>query len=159
MFLLKTLLIATYLFIFYQDIKARLVYWYLFPLAGIFSAVLYLNESSFNLFAISFLINVTVVLLILLVLYIYTKYKMKISLNSAIGLGDIFLFFALTATFNSVSFITFFVFSLITSLIIHSITSLKRKQLTVPLAGYMSLFFAMVYVAYWTGLTDNFYSL
>ncbi|MFD0963855.1 hypothetical protein [Pseudofulvibacter geojedonensis] len=84
---------------------------------------------------------------------------MKIHIKEAIGLGDILLFIALTCTFSLVSFITLFVSSLLFSLLLHLISSKGNKEKTVPLAGYMSLFFAISYIAYWSGLITNLYSL
>jgi len=159
MIFLKITLILTFLLIFYQDVKERLVWWFLFPIIGLISGILYVFETSFELFLYSILFNSIFILILLTVLYLYTKLKMKIDIKESIGLGDILLFFALTCTFSLISFITLFVFSLILSLLLHLILSKNDAQKTVPLAGYISLFFAISYLANWSELINNLYSL
>jgi len=159
MIFFKITLIFLFLLIFYQDTKERLVWWFLFPLVGLVCGTLYVFETSFKLFLYSVLFNSVFVLILLSVLFIYTKLKMKTPIRKTIGLGDVLLFLALTCTFSLISFVTLFVFSLILSLLLHLILSKIDLQKTVPLAGYMSLFFAITYLASWTGLITNLYSL
>lgn len=159
MIFLKIVLILTFLLIFYQDSKERLVWWFLFPLISIACGTLYVLETSIELFLFSILFNGIFIIILLLILFLYSKFKIKIHIKEAIGLGDVLLFFALTCTFSLVSFITLFVFSLILSLLIHIVLSKRKVEKTVPLAGYMSLFFAISYIAYWSGLITNLYSL
>jgi len=84
---------------------------------------------------------------------------MRVHIKETIGMGDVLLFFALTCTFSLISFITLFVFSLVLSLLLHLVLSKREIQKTVPLAGYMSLFFAISYLANWSELITNLYSL
>jgi len=51
------------------------------------------------------------------------------------------------------------VFSLIFSLILHLFLSRNSTLKTVPLAGYMSLFFACVYTSNWFGLINSVYTI
>jgi len=145
--------------VFYQDIKERLVWWFLFPIIGLTCGLLFAYQTSLELFLYSILFNTAFVLILLSILFLYTRLKMSIPIREAIGMGDILLFFALTCTFSLISFITLFVFSLILSLLLHLILSKRDSQKTVPLAGYMSLFFVISYIANWSGIITNLYSL
>jgi len=145
--------------VFYQDINERLVWWFLFPIIGLVSGVLFAHQTSLELFLYSILFNSSFILILLSILFLYSKLKMGIHIQEAIGMGDVLLFFALTCTFSLISFITLFVFSLVLSLLLHIVLSKNKPPKTVPLAGYMSLFFAISYLANWTGLITNLYSL
>jgi len=159
MVFLKVVLILTFLLVFYQDVKERLVWWLLFPFIGLICGTLYIFETSFELFLYSILFNSTFVLILLSTIFLYTKFKMRVHIKETIGMGDVLLFFALTCTFSLISFITLFVFSLVLSLLLHLVLSKREIQKTVPLAGYMSLFFAISYLANWSELITNLYSL
>lgn len=159
MVLLKTVMIAVLFSIFYQDLKERKVYWFLFPLVAVVSGLLFYNNTLRELFTRNVLINLAFTAFLLIVVYFYSKWKLKTSPKHVFGLGDTLLFICLAFSFASISFITLFVFSLIFSLVLHLILREKQKNKTVPLAGYMSLFFMLVYLSYWSGITTNLYSL
>ena len=80
-------------------------------------------------------------------------------MEDTFGLGDLLLFIALAFTFASVSFIILFVFGLLFSLILHLLFKNKSKLKTVPLAGYLSLFFLVAYLSHWFGLLPTLYIL
>jgi hypothetical protein len=67
------------------------------------------------------------------------------------------LFFVLAFSFSSISFIILFVFGLIFSLVLHLLLKKKSKHSTVPLAGYLSLFFSIAYVSHWGGILKSVY--
>ncbi|MEM6719245.1 MAG: hypothetical protein AAF611_08035 [Bacteroidota bacterium] len=144
--------------IFYQDIKDRSVYWFLFPIVACTAGYLYFTNTFFELFWRTATVNFGMILLILLVLHIYAKLKLKSNLQDVFGLGDALLFIALCVAFPIVSFIIFFVFSLLLSLAIHIVLKPTMKVASVPLAGYMSLFFLGIYAMHWTGLLTNIYN-
>ena len=113
----------------------------------------------FELFKTTLIINLVFVLFLILVILIYSKYKLKTTMSQAFGLGDMLLFFALAFTFSSVSFLVLFVFGLVFSLILHLFLKSKSKHKTVPLAGYLSLFFAITYLAHWLGILKSVYTI
>jgi hypothetical protein len=47
--------------------------------------------------------------------------------------------------FSTISFLTLFVFSLVFALVVHQFLKNNHPEETVPLAGYMSLFFGSIY--------------
>ena len=114
---------------------------------------------SVAVFVASIITNLLFVFLLLAVVFLYSKFKLKTSIKNTFGLGDGLLFIALAFTFTSVSFLVLFVFGLIFSLVVHLVLKRHSEHKTVPLAGYLSLFFAIVYSVHWLGLTETLYSI
>lgn len=156
---LKLVLITSFLVVFWQDVKSREVFWFLFPIIGICCGLLYYLNTITEWFLITIFMNVIFVSILLLVIYLYTKIKLKAAFKASIGSGDILLFVALSFSFSSISFITCFMLSLCFSLAFHLLLKKRDAFKTVPLAGYMSLFFALVYLGSWSGLIDSLYIL
>jgi hypothetical protein len=139
------LLVLTFALILYQDIKDRVVYWFLYPLIGVLCFSLSYYEIGLHTTIVNFLINISVISFIIGISKIYVTIKMKKTyINEVIGLGDLLFFFFICFSFAPITFIILFTFSLLFSLVIHLILNKKQDQ-TVPLAGYMSLFYSSVY--------------
>lgn len=85
--------------------------------------------------------NFSILFLMLLSLFIYFKWLRKIALSSTIGLGDLILFGAFVLGYSTIEFVIHFTIGLMVSLLLHLL--LKKNYtgaLTVPLAGYMSIY-------------------
>jgi hypothetical protein len=82
---------------------------------------------------------------------------MKRSIWQVIGLGDILMFIALGLCLPTLPFIVTFISSLIFSLIIHLIGSNNLHHNTIPLAGYMSLFYFVLFLADWLFLDNSLF--
>ena len=146
-FVLKALLISVFLVIFIQDTKDRMVYWFLYPAAGLLAYLIQAFNNDYILAAINSTINSVLTLTVLLVTYVYSKIIAKKNfVNEGIGIGDILMFIFLSFTFASIAFVILFVFALIFSLALHLIFKKKSQHNNVPLAGYMAIFFASVYM-------------
>ena len=146
MWLFKILLIFTFLIIFIQDYKSRLVYWFLYPIVGLLAFLIQTKENSFIIASTNSSINILFITLILLFCFLYAKLKLKKKfVNEVIGVGDILFFVFISFSFSILSFMVFFVFSLLFSLMVHFVLKNKEKDITIPLAGYMSFFFATIY--------------
>lgn len=158
LYIIQFLLLLCFFCVFWQDFKERKVYWFLFLLIGMFCAYLNYQSTLPELFAIGSLINGLFILSLTTLVFLYSKFKLKTAFGNAMGWGDVFLFFALIFSFSTVSFIVIFISSLIFSLITHLVIKKEARE-TVPLAGYISLFFAMTYIAYWTGFIDAVYKI
>ncbi len=158
MWILKISLILVFGLIFYQDLKERMAWWFLFPIVSVLAIALHLQSDSIEFVTISIVFNLFFIGFLLLVIYLYSKYKMKTSFFEVIGLGDVLLFVALSFSFSTITFIILFVFSLLIALLLHIVLPNKEHQ-NVPLAGYMSLFFAISYLAFWFHITPNLYRL
>ncbi len=157
--IIKFILIFTLIFILIQDVKERQVYWFLFPIVGLCCGVLYYKSTLPELFQIAILMNAFFVSILLLIVFLYSKFKLKTNLRNTFGLGDVLIFIALSFSFSTVSFLVIFIFSLFFSLALHLVFKKKKKGITIPLAGYISLFFAFVYISFWIGITNSLYSI
>ncbi|WP_299117808.1 hypothetical protein [uncultured Winogradskyella sp.] len=159
MVLFKIILVISLFYILLQDIKERKVYWFLFPIVMIVTGVLFYNNTLPELFLVNAMMNSMFIALLFFVMYIYSRFKLKTSLNQVFGLGDALLFIGLIGSFSFVSFVVVFVFSLVFSLVLHILVKAHQKEKTIPLAGYMSLFFLLTYISFWTGVTTKLYSI
>lgn len=148
-----------FLFVAYQDIKEREVYWFLFPFIGFLSAFLFYKNTLSELFFMSIAMNIFLVLVLIMVVVLYSKFKLNVSIRETMGIGDILLLFFLSFSFSTISFILILISSLIFSLAIHLVMKSKSQSQTVPLAGYVSLFFSISYVAFWSGIIDSLYTI
>ncbi|WP_345003812.1 hypothetical protein [Snuella lapsa] len=147
-----------FLIVFFQDYKERLVHWFLFPLIAVFGGILFYQSSERTLFMVSIAMNTVFILSLLFVIMVYARIKLRTGLLKVIGLGDLLLFMGLSVSFAPLSFITLFVAALVFSLILHLYLSKGRKGVTVPLAGYMSLFFLISHLIVWSGYGNIVYT-
>jgi hypothetical protein len=146
MWFLKLLLIITFFLIAYQDTKDRKVYWFLYPAVGILVFLLHINVTSLYSVLINVGFNLFFIAVLILVCYLYAEFKLKKNLlKEVLGLGDILFFAFISFSFSIISFFVLFIFSLLFSLLLHFTLGHKQTEKTVPLAGYMSLFFGTVY--------------
>lgn len=146
MWILKLLLIGVFLIIFIQDCKDRKVYWFLYPTLGILVFLIQIQFLDLFTTFINSAINLLFVSLLLLICYLYSILKLKKTLlKEVFGLGDLLFFIFIAFSFSTVSFIVLFVFSLLFSLSLHFALQHRQTDKTVPLAGYMSLFFGAVF--------------
>ena len=141
--------------IFLQDVKERKVYWFLFPLAAAALAWLNFQQLGLSLFSIHSAINLGIISMIMVILFLYAHLKMRRSLREVFGLGDLLFFVAISFALPSVSFIVLFVGSILFSGVLHLVR--RHQERTVPLAGYMALFFACCLIVNETGLFQNIY--
>lgn len=156
---LKISLIVISLIILYQDVTERKAYWFWFPLLIVLYSSVHLEHVVWQVFTLTSMLNLTIVGFFLLIIALYAKLKLRVNPRHVFGLGDALLFLALAFTFSTVSFITTFVFALVFALSIHVVFKKQSKFNTVPLAGYMSVFYAITYVAYWCNSIDSLYRI
>ncbi len=158
MVFIKVALILAFACTCIQDIKERKIYWFLPLLIGGLSGLLFYYNTLPELFLSSVILNLGLMLILLITLNFYIKLRLKTTLFNAIGQGDILMFVVLTFACSTTSFIVLFVGSLVFSLTVHLYVVRTRKaQLTVPLAGYMSLFFLGAYLIQWYSPNFNMY--
>lgn len=146
MWFLKFLLISVFFLVFFQDCKDRKVYWFLYPVMGGLVFTLQIQSVSIYPAIINTGFNIVFISFLLLVCYLYARLKLKQPLlKEVFGLGDLLFFVFIAFSFSVVSFLILFVFALVFSLLMHFAMKHSQADKTVPLAGYMSLFFAAVY--------------
>lgn len=160
MVLTKILLIMALVIVFLQDFKDRHVYWFLFPIIAVLCGFLFYKNTLPELFITSMIMNGLFILILVFVLWLYAKFKLETKLLNTIGIGDILLFIALTVSFSTVTFLIIFIGALFFSLILHFYKTVRtKKRTTVPLAGYMSLFFLISYLFQWAGIIISAYKI
>jgi hypothetical protein len=146
MWFLKLLLLCVFFIILYQDCKDRKVYWFLYPAIGVLVFLLQISITPLYSVLINSVFNLLFVAVLLSVCYLYAAFRLKKDLlKEVFGLGDVLFFIFIAFSFSIVSFFILFVFSLFFSLLLHFTLKHKQVEKTVPLAGYMSLFFGTVY--------------
>lgn len=135
------LLILVLLIIVYQDLKQRTIHVALPVITFILALVI--NYFTFELSSTDALLNLAFIAFNIIVLIIYFSIKSKKIVNpidTAIGLGDIVFFIAITPLFTLRPFVLFFIFGLVFSLLMHLIGNIVREIKTIPLAGYFAMF-------------------
>ena len=155
--ILKVLLTLALGIVFFQDNKERQVHWVLFPVIGGLAGLLFYGNTLNELFIASVVLNLLFVIVILFIVFMYALLKLRTNPFNTMGLGDILLFVGLSLSFSTISFMIIFVSALVFSLLLHVMAKGKSPSKTVPLAGYMSLFFILTYLSYWTGIIDSLY--
>lgn len=170
--ILKIGLMASLLAIFYQDLKERAVYTWVLIVGVIAFAGLHLAKVNWTSFWITVVINTGILLLILSILFFYIKWRLPdTQFFKAIAIGDLVFLIGLALGFSTVSFVTLLVFGLVFSFIIHQLAQARfsKKQdvsnpklsegmkATVPLAGYLALFFTGVMLVHWLGFYEQLY--
>jgi hypothetical protein len=113
---------------------------------GVLVAGIQLFHNPAGILLLSSLLNLLFVSILLAVCLAYSKLILKQRFFEVMGFGDVLFFIFLCFTFSIISFIVLFVFSLLFALILNKVFHQKHLA-TVPLAGNMSLFFSIVYLA------------
>lgn len=141
----KLLLIGILLTILWQDDKERLVLWLLFPALGLVAFWIQFQQLGLWQALVNTLFCLSFVSIILFCGYMYSVIVGKSFVNGSIGTGDILLFVFISCAFAPIAFIILFTAALLFSLFLHLYRSGSPAVSTVPLAGYIALFFAVVY--------------
>lgn len=145
---LKILIISTFVCVLYQDIRERMVYWFLYPLIGIQGFLIQLYYIPLDAILIYSIINILLILVLITISYLYFRFFLNRKyINESIGLGDLLLFVFLSFAFPTITFWILFVISLLLSLVLFILIKQTNNEIkTIPLAGYMSLFFGFMYI-------------
>lgn len=158
MLLIKIILIVLLTLVFYQDRKDRQIHWFLLPLIAICMSLLHYKMVQPEQFFTSAILNTMFIITFIGLLFCCVKYILKYKWSKAIGLGDVLMFITLISSFATLSFLIIFICSLFFAMLMHLTLNRFQKQITIPLAGYMSLFFGLTYIGYWSGLINSVYT-
>jgi len=151
MLIAEILALMCLLFIGYQDLRYRAVYWICFPIvASLFLLIktdkigwyVSMQEAVFGLlfFALQFF---------LLWIYFSVKEKKRVALTSGyLGWGDVLFLVAVSFYFSPFNYIIFYVLSMVLVLIYAIITRLvqSKKHLEIPLAGLQALMLSILII-------------
>jgi len=144
----------------YQDFKYLAVTWFIYPALIFIGSYLFFNHVMIpQVFWVNIFFNLILCLILLGVLFMYSKYVLRTSfLNTTFGIGDV-LFLTFTATsLPTMAFIVLVGFSLLFSVITAKLLLIKTPSQSIPLAGIMSLFFSVVFIAHLTFSNFNVYA-
>jgi hypothetical protein len=130
----------------------------LFLAVALLCGFLHYRNTLPELFLTATAINLFFVLILVIAVFLYSRIKLKTEMKQVFGSGDLLLFLGLAFSFSSISFMVLFSSALVFSLLVHLVLK-KNNPGTVPLAGYMSMFFAVVYLVHWLGFADMLYKL
>lgn len=159
---LKFFLGLTLSIIGYQDVKERAVWIVLFPIFTLLGTYLFYNNVEWGYYSLTILINLGIILVVLLTTYICVRFIFhREHFLEALGLGDVFFFIGFALSFPTLTFINFFVFSILFTFVFWKILVWYRpkRHKTIPLAGSMAFFLILVYIIHWTGFYPQIYLL
>jgi len=160
MIVIKILLGLSLLIIIIQDFKSRQIWWFLPFLVGLLGGALYFETTLIELYFLNIYVNVLITTSVLLIIYLYNRVKLKMNfLKQVIGLGDIFFMLCFALLFPILSFLNFFSFAILFSLVFYVLLKNTFSKSNIPLAGCMSIFLLIVYICHWTGLYTKIYVL
>jgi len=147
--LLFGIIASLLIIVFLQDLKFKAISWVFFPLiSGLLIAYQYFSTGKqIEIILINTGISASFLLVQLLLLALYFKIAKKDFklLLSSIGLGDVLFFFVLCFAFSPFKYVTFYIFSLIFSLITALMVGLKGSKIQstelqlIPLAGIQAV--------------------
>jgi len=146
--LLKVLLL---LFIVWQDVTYRAVYWFLFPLlVALEIAAQTISIIPMDVYLLNVGLNVLMITIQIAVLYIYFKYIRKIDnlFAKAFGLGDLLMLFCFACAFPFAGFILFCLITFVLSILLVLFVRLLKKDISasVPLAGIQAGIYCMLII-------------
>lgn len=135
----KFILIPVLIFIFFQDMKFRAVYWFLFPL--VLGLSFWIGTTTSNIENMLWSFCFFIFSMGGLTLYMSLKERKLINISKGyFSLGDMLFLLAIIPVFSFQMYLVFFTTGTILSLIIHGIVVfLIKGDKTIPYAGYMAL--------------------
>lgn len=151
MFLLQIVILLCLGSIFYQDLRYRAVYWFCFPLLGIFLSLLKYNLTSLDVWFIDTVYGLSFLLVQIFLLWVYFSVKNKrlINLtNNYLGWGDILFLLVIPCYLSPVNFVLFYIISLIVVLL-YTIFKSRANGFTglqIPLAGLQALLLGLMMI-------------
>ena len=154
---INIVLIAMLLLVIFQDLKQRAIHVSL----PVIICGLAIAKFKLAAYPLQELLTTSIFLgIIIFGLFIYVSVKSKKivnSIDSSIGLGDIVFFVAIIPLFFSTSYVLFFITGMLISIFGHIFFN-KRKDLHVPLAGYLSMYLIALLVLNTFTTNELFYT-
>lgn len=141
-------------FIFYQDLRYKAVYWICFPILALLLFSLKFWETGFLNTIIDAGYGLLFLLIQLLVLWGYFSIKHRRAVditNDHLGWGDILFLVVLTLYLSPGNYILFYISSLFLVLIYALCTAYLQKKHAgkhIPLAGLQAFLFAMIIITH-----------
>ena len=129
--------------------KYRAISWILIPIGFVVAAIAGIQQTGAKILALNFSINLTLVLILacIIVLYYYIKKREIRSVTQAAGLGDALFYPVLCLLLSPLNFILFNALAFILLVPVLLVNYFKKKEKTIPLAGYLSFFIGILFAA------------
>ncbi len=158
-----TIEVVLLIIILIQDLQKRSVSWILLVALFIVLTMHRSNEEGIRQLVWPFLINSLIISFQLVLVKLWCLIKdcsSKKLLNKVIGLGDILFLYCITVFLTPLNYLLYSITGLILSLIIWSLLiGLKiAKERTVPLAGLLSIWLAILTTVEYSCTSINLYS-
>lgn len=157
--LIYVLVLITQLIIVYQDIKFRAIH---FALLIILFAlgITHLFLMGYPLLDTLWSLGYLIICLLATYAYLVIKHKKWINpFKTYLGIGDVLYFIALVPYFSLINYVCFFISGLLFSILLFMIIKNWNKNFsTIPLAGFLSVFFILTYGASQILNIDFFYN-
>lgn len=153
---LKVLILVTLFAIFAEDLYARSVHWFLFPLlSGFFVALRYFRVEPLSEIGRSTSVNLAFISLQLLLITIYFSLKNKkfiLITEGMLGWGDILFLVCLSFLLPLTSFLVFYILSLTLILLgwaVYRWITQCQFERSIPLAGLQALLLVLFISSCW----------
>ncbi|MXV50394.1 hypothetical protein GS399_05365 [Pedobacter sp. HMF7647] len=146
--LVFVLLVLCLIYIFYQDLRYRAVYWWTFPLLLTLILIALFNTDGFDGWLEGTLLNLAFLALQLLVVMLYFSLKEHRLVNITqgyLGLGDVLFLFCAACYLSPLVFFAFYLVSLVFCMVVAFLLWLKSSEGVnrIPLAGLQAVFLAL----------------
>lgn len=134
------LLIGTMLFVFFQDLRLKAVYWFVFPI--ILGLSIWYSWEFMSWRQLAWNGAILFVLLAGLTLYLSLKYGKAVNpFEGFFAWGDVLFLLAVLPLFNAYTFLFYFITGTLFVLLLHAaLTLLKKTDKEIPFAGYMAFY-------------------
>lgn len=133
------LLIGMMLFVFFQDIKMKALYWFLFPV--ILALCLWHSRETLSVEQVGYNLAILALLLLGLAAYLGVKHRRPVNPFGFFAWGDVLFLAAVIPLFNPHTFLFYFITGSCFVLLVHLTLSLLHKaDKEIPFAGYMALY-------------------
>ena len=160
--LIKALVVTFLLYLLYQDIRYRSIYWICFPVLLFLMIILGFQEIKVFDIIQNSIFNAGFLLIQLLLLTLYFSIKQGRLVNitdGLIGWGDVLFLFSISCYLSPINYIAFYMLSLLVILSIIIICAASKKEnLKIPLAGLQALLLVVFLVVDWTNTRINIHS-
>ncbi|MFT5819683.1 MAG: hypothetical protein ACI8ZM_000908 [Crocinitomix sp.] len=143
---------------FVQDWKYRAISWVVFPLLLTVAGFIFWQA---DLSKLTLVFNLVFLIIVIGTLFLYVSFKRgKLSniFKADLGLGDVLFLIAITPLFMDRNFILFFITGMIVSGLVHLAIAGGKKNVKIPLAGYLAIYIIGLKSFGFVSNTDLFYT-
>ena len=137
-------LILLLLFVFFQDLKDREIYWFLPFLIFLTTGAIAYYNNSLKINSLTIIGAISIILF--LWIYVLIRFKNRHLFQKYFGLGDALILIAIAPLFDLQHFFWFISFASILSLVLFISTRFIRQVKNIPFAGYTALGLILVMV-------------